>query len=79
MVPLSTVRFAPVIYDAVRSSALNHVARIHLSSRPWTGVCASVQAVIPPSTVRFAPVMYEDSGPATNATSAAEANDIYID
>src|SRR5258705_6889986 len=31
----------------------------------------SVQAFIPPSTVRFAPVMYEDSGPATNATSAA--------
>src|SRR5439155_19726924 len=31
---------------------------------------ASVQAFIPPSTVRFAPVMYEDSGPATNATSA---------
>jgi hypothetical protein len=29
------------------------------------------QAFIPPSTVRFAPVMYEDSGPATNATSAA--------
>src|SRR5438046_5355298 len=30
-----------------------------------------IQAFIPPSTVRFAPVMYEDSGPATNATSAA--------
>src|ERR1700733_3610141 len=35
--------------------------------------CASVQAFIPPSTVRFAPVMYEDSGPATNATAAADA------
>src|SRR3984893_16259394 len=30
-----------------------------------------VQAFIPPSTVRLAPVMYEDSGPATNATTAA--------
>src|SRR3989440_5497590 len=29
-----------------------------------------IQAFIPPSTVRLAPVMYEDSGPATNATSA---------
>ena len=35
---------------------------------------ASVQAFIPPSTVRFAPVMYEDSGPATNATSAATSS-----
>ena len=34
---------------------------------------ALVQAIIPPSTVRFAPVMYEDSGPATNATAAADA------
>src|SRR5947209_3847066 len=34
----------------------------------------SVQAFIPPSTVRFAPVMYEDSGPATNATSAATSS-----
>src|SRR5256712_959091 len=33
-----------------------------------------VQAFIPPSTVRFAPVMYEDSGPATNATSAATSS-----
>src|SRR5438477_9856489 len=32
------------------------------------------QAFIPPSTVRFAPVMYEDSGPATNATSAATSS-----
>src|SRR6185295_10225874 len=29
------------------------------------------QALTPPSTVRFAPLMYDDSGPATNATSAA--------
>jgi hypothetical protein len=36
--------------------------------------CALVQAFIPPSTVRFAPVMYEDSGPATNATSAATSS-----
>src|SRR6202047_882390 len=35
--------------------------------------CASVQAFIPPSTVRFDPVMYEDSGPAMNATAAADA------
>lgn len=28
-------------------------------------------AFVPPSTVRLAPVMYEESGPATNATSAA--------
>src|ERR1700750_1135454 len=33
-----------------------------------------IQAFIPPSTVRFAPVMYEDSGPATNATSAATSS-----
>src|SRR5256886_17682143 len=33
-------------------------------------ISPSIQAFIPPSTVRFAPVMYEDSGPATNATSA---------
>jgi hypothetical protein len=34
----------------------------------------SNQAFVPPSTVRFAPVMYEDSGPATNATSAATSS-----
>src|ERR1700749_318631 len=33
-----------------------------------------LQAFIPPSTVRFAPVMYEDSGPATNDTSAATSS-----
>src|SRR5256885_2405202 len=33
-----------------------------------------IQALIPPSTVRLAPVMYEDSGPATNATSAATSS-----
>src|SRR5436190_16167860 len=33
-----------------------------------------IQAFIPPSTVRFAPVIYEDSGPATNATSAATSS-----
>src|SRR5436853_2010514 len=33
-----------------------------------------IQAFIPPSTVRFAPVMYEDSGLATNATSAATSS-----
>src|SRR4030095_16580002 len=33
-----------------------------------------IQAFIPPSTVRFAPVMYEDSGPATNATTAATSS-----
>src|SRR5256886_13803863 len=33
-----------------------------------------IQAFIPPSTVRLAPVMYEDSGPATNATSAATSS-----
>src|SRR4029077_8011269 len=33
-----------------------------------------IQAFIPPSIVRFAPVMYEDSGPATNATSAATSS-----
>src|ERR1700732_5515315 len=47
----------------------NHVAEI----RNVTS-CALVQAFIPPSTVRFAPVMYEDSGPATNATSAATSS-----
>src|SRR5207302_7914159 len=30
------------------------------------------QALVPPSTVRFAPLMYDDSGPATNATSARD-------
>src|SRR5437588_4199012 len=33
-----------------------------------------IQAFIPPSTVRFAPVMYEDSGLATNPTSAATSS-----
>src|SRR5438105_15094088 len=33
-----------------------------------------IQAFIPPSTVRFAPVMYEESGPATNPTSAATSS-----
>src|SRR5437899_12084459 len=33
-----------------------------------------IQAFIPPSTVILAPVMYEDSGPATNATSAATSS-----
>jgi hypothetical protein len=32
------------------------------------------QAFVPPSTVRFAPVMYDDSGPATNDTSAATSS-----
>ena len=32
------------------------------------------QALMPPSTVRFAPLMYDDSGPATNATSAATSS-----
>ena len=32
------------------------------------------QALVPPSTVRFAPLMYDDSGPATNATSAATSS-----
>src|ERR1700745_965030 len=31
-------------------------------------------ALMPPSTVRFAPLMYDDSGPATNATSAATSS-----
>ncbi len=35
---------------------------------------APAQAFVPPSTVRFAPVIYEDSGPATNATSAATSS-----
>jgi hypothetical protein len=41
-------------------------------------MCALVQAIIPPSTVRFASVMYEDSGPATNATSAKAQRDLEI-
>ncbi len=36
--------------------------------------CLVVHAFVPPSTVRFAPVMYEDSGPATNDTSAATSS-----
>src|SRR5260370_16435497 len=32
-----------------------------------------LKTFIPPSTVRFDPVMYEDSGPAMNATAAADA------
>src|ERR1700681_5037372 len=47
----------------------NHVAEIRNETS-----CALIQAIIPPSTVRFAPVMYEDSGPATNATSAATSS-----
>src|SRR6202035_3028987 len=46
----------------------NHLAEIRNVTSS-----ASVQAFIPPSTVRFAPVMYEDSGPAMNATAAADA------
>ena len=42
--------------------------------RAGEGPGPTVQAFIPPSTVRFAPVMYEDSGPATNATSAATSS-----
>src|ERR1700755_1155705 len=34
----------------------------------------SGQALVPPSTVRFAPLTYDDSGPATNATSAATSS-----
>src|SRR2546427_11862503 len=37
-----------------------------------------IQALVPPSTVRFAPVMYEDSGPATNATSAATSSTVIV-
>jgi hypothetical protein len=58
----------------VRLSALNRVRTDTSSFSPRTEVCASIQAFIPPSTVRFAPVMYEDSGPATNATSAATSS-----
>jgi hypothetical protein len=32
------------------------------------------QALTPPSTVRLAPLMKDDSGPATNATSAATSS-----
>src|SRR5712691_11816896 len=41
-------------------------------SRFIYSTCA--QALTPPSTVRFAPLMYDDSGPATNATSAATSS-----
>src|SRR5258707_15089935 len=66
--------YCVLVIPALRAiEAAFPVLQNHLAEIRNVTSSASVQAFIPPSTVRFAPVMYEDSGPAMNATAAADA------